>query len=390
MHDVEAHIRSLPALQQPQWDDPDRLRRVQRKLATDEPLVREGDVRALRQALAAVARGEALVVQCGDCAEDPGESTAADVQRKSAVLDLVAGTVKLAAHKPVLRVGRIAGQYGKPRSQEFERIGCLSLMPYRGHLINRPEPTPEHRRPEPMNILDCHAAAGRIMDRLGWRGGHRDPRLDSAVWTSHEALVLDYELPLLRRTADSGLMLASTHWPWVGARTNAPDSAHVALLASIANPVACKVGPKVTVRQLLEICARLDPQREPGRLTLISRMGADAVAERLPELVAAVHDAGYPVIWLVDPMHGNTVTTPDGLKTRLLTEITREVQAFQCAVRRNGGVAGGLHLETTPDDVTECVRNDAELDSVALKSTTLCDPRLNPRQAVLVAAAWQG
>jgi 3-deoxy-7-phosphoheptulonate synthase len=233
------------------------------------------------------------------------------------------------------------------------------------------------------------------MGVLGWSGttgrdGLRAADDGRVVWTSHEALLLDYELPMLRRDSLGRLWLASTHWPWIGNRTNQIDGAHVALLASVINPVACKVGPEMDTGTLLALCERLDPQREKGRLTLISRMGAHRVADRLPPLVAAVRAAGHPVVWLSDPMHGNTVTAPNGLKTRFLDTIEREIQDFQCAVRGGGGVIGGLHLETTPDEVVECVAHSVDIDQVGDKYTSFCDPRLNPWQAVAVISAWQG
>lgn len=208
------------------------------------------------------------------------------------------------------------------------------------------------------------------------------------MWTSHEALLLDYELPMIRTLADGCRWLASTHWPWVGDRTRQLDGAHVALLASITNPVACKVGPSMSADEVVRLCERLDPHRMPGRLTLIVRMGAGKVADRLPVLVAAVQRAGHPVIWLCDPMHGNTITTPDGRKTRLLVAISQEIGEFRKAVVGAGGVAGGVHLETTPDDVTECVADASALASVGDRYTSLCDPRLTPWQAVSVLAAW--
>ena len=210
------------------------------------------------------------------------------------------------------------------------------------------------------------------------------------MWTSHEALLLDYELPMVRRQPDGGLLLGSAHWPWIGERTRQVDGAHVALLAAVDNPVACKVGPQMTPEQILALCERLDPRREPGRLTLIARMGADAVRAALPPLVRAVRAAGHPVIWLTDPMHGNTVNSPVGLKTRCVETVIREVTDFQSAVAEAGGVDGGLHLETTPDQVTECAVGESEIPGVGEKYTSLCDPRLNPSQAVAVASAWRG
>ncbi|MDT0392971.1 MULTISPECIES: 3-deoxy-7-phosphoheptulonate synthase [Streptomyces] len=390
MDDALLDIKDKPAQQQPEWGDAARVRQVAETLARRPALVDAEDVDTLRSLLARVASGQALVVQSGDCAEDPAECTPGYVARKTAVLDLLAGALKMITHKPVIRVGRIAGQFGKPRSSPTELVGGVELPSYRGHMVNGPEPDPESRRPEPRRILDCYAAAGEIMTHLGWRNTGRRHTIEPPVWTSHEALILDYELPMVRRDERGRLVLTSTHWPWIGERTRQLDGAHVALLSRVANPVACKIGPNVTPDELLGLCERLDPGREKGRLTLIARMGAATVGDRLPKLVAAARAAGHPVIWLTDAMHGNTVTLPGGLKTRYMETIEREIQEFQEAVRSEGGIIGGLHLETTPDDVTECVPNDACADHVADKYTTYCDPRLNPSQAVAVASAWLG
>ncbi|WP_416972064.1 3-deoxy-7-phosphoheptulonate synthase [Streptomyces sp. 4F14] len=373
-------IRLKPARQQPEWEDLEQVERVRDELVRRPALVTCADVRALRAALAEVAAGNALVVQAGDCAEDPDECTAAHVARKTAVLDLLAGTVKLAAHRPVVRIGRIAGQFAKPRSQATETVDGVELPVFRGHMVNSPEPDKDSRRPDPLRLLTGYMAAAEIMEHLGRRAGVEPP-----VWTSHEALLLDYEIPMLRRDREGRLLLASTHMPWIGERTRQVDGAHVALLAEVVNPVGCKVGPKMTSAELLALCEKLDPEREPGRLTLIARMGAGTVAQALPPLVAAVRAAGHPVSWLTDPMHGNTVTTEGGVKTRHTETVAREITAFQEAVRSAGGVAGGLHLETTPDDVVECVTNSG---CPTGRYTSHCDPRLNPGQAVAVASAW--
>ncbi|GGM33322.1 phospho-2-dehydro-3-deoxyheptonate aldolase [Longimycelium tulufanense] len=372
------------------WGDEAQVRRVRRELAAQPALVRAEDVQTLRAVLTRVAVGEAHVVQAGDCAEDPAESDADYVARKVGLLDVLAGTLKMNARKPVVRVGRIAGQLAKPRSRPTEVVGGVELPVYRGHMVNSPEPDPEGRRPDPLRLLSCYQAASTVMDHLGWRGPARRAGIDPPVWTSHEALLLDYEVPMLRRDSAGRLVLTSTHWPWVGERTRQVEGAHVALLAEVVNPVACKVGPSITVDELLALCERLDPRRETGRLSLIARMGADLVADKLPPLVSAARTAGHPVIWLCDPMHGNTVVTSDGLKTRYLEAILREVRDFQDAVRAAGGVCGGLHLETTPDDVTECVVGASRVDQVGDKYTSFCDPRLNPEQAVAVASAWSG
>ncbi|MEV4441600.1 3-deoxy-7-phosphoheptulonate synthase [Streptomyces sp. NPDC049577] len=391
MNNALLDARLKPALQQPDWGDAaPQVLRVREELATRPALVRAGDVRTLRAHLAQVARGESQVVQAGDCAEDPAESTAGYVARKAGLLDVLAGVMKMITHKPVVRAGRMAGQYAKPRSNPTERVAGIELPVYRGHMVNDPEPHPDRRRPDPRRLLAGYHAASEVMTHLGWANPSRRSGICPPVWTSHEALLLDYELPLVRRDEEGRSWLTSTHWPWIGERTRQVDGAHVALLAEVDNPVACKVGPKMDIDELLALCETLDPDREQGRLTLIARMGAEAVADRLPPLVAAVKAAGHPVIWLTDPMHGNTVTAPDGLKTRLLDTVIREVRDFQCAVRTAGGVAGGLHLETTPEDVTECVKDESGLGHVGDKYTSFCDPRLNPQQAIAVVSAWQG
>nr|WP_203672864.1 MULTISPECIES: 3-deoxy-7-phosphoheptulonate synthase [unclassified Streptomyces] len=382
-------IRIRKALQQPDWPDLRQVARVRDTLAARPALVRAHDLGVLRGALARVVAGEAMVVQVGDCAEDPGECTPTDVSRKVALLDLLAGTLRMNAHKPVIRVGRIAGQYAKPRSSGAELVGDTHLPTFRGHMVNGPEPDEEARRPDPQNILTCYTAADDIMQHLGWQhsAALRDA-ISPPVWTSHEALLLDYEIPMLRGDGDGRVFLGSTHWPWIGERTRQLDGAHVSLLAGVSNPVGCKVGPTMEPGELLALCERLDPDREPGRLTLISRMGADRILNRLPPLVEAVRDAGHPVIWLTDPMHGNTVTAPDGNKTRYVETVSHEVRRFQEAVTGADGVCGGLHLETTPNDVTECVSCEADLAHVGDKYTTFCDPRLNPHQAVSVVSTW--
>ncbi|WP_281730728.1 3-deoxy-7-phosphoheptulonate synthase [Streptomyces tagetis] len=388
MSDALIDIELKPAAQQPQWDDADQVRRVRSDLAARPALVRTEDVRALRGHLARVAAGEALVVQAGDCAENPDECTAAHVARKAAVLDVLAGTLRLITGKPVLRVGRIAGQFTKPRSRATEQVGGAELPVYRGHMVNDPGPTAESRRPDPLRLLTGYMAADEAMRHLGRHRLAGPQRIDPAVWTSHEALLLDYEVPLLRHE-DDGLLLSSTHWPWIGERTRRPDGAHVALLAGVVNPVSCKIGPRTTPAELLELCGRLDPRREPGRLTLIARMGAGTVGEALPPLVEAVRAAGHPVVWLTDPLHANTVGAPGGFKTRYVRDAVREVVAFHHAVVRHGGTAGGLHLETTPDAVLECVEDAREAHLVGDAYKTFCDPRLNVDQAVRVVSAWR-
>lgn len=374
------------ARQQPQWEDPAQVEQVRDVLAALPPLVETESLRRLRGLLAGVAAGQAQVLQAGDCAEDPAECTAGDVERKTGLLNVLADVMNAITHQPVVRVGRIGGQYAKPRSAHTEWVGGVEIPVYRGHMVNGPEPHPEARRPDPRRLLAGYRAASQLMSNLC---PTPQARIDPSVWTSHEALLLDYEIPMLRRDREGRAALTSTHWPWIGERTRQLEGAHVALLADVVNPVACKVGPRMTVAELLGLCARLDPEQEPGRLTLIARIGADATMDLLPPLVRAVRTAGHPVIWLVDPMHANTVTTTEGRKTRVVETIIREVTAFQVAVRAAGGIPGGIHLETTPDAVTECADAPYDTDRIGEKYTTLCDPRLNPRQAVSVVSVWQ-
>nr|WP_203721317.1 3-deoxy-7-phosphoheptulonate synthase [Streptomyces coelicoflavus] len=381
--------KQLPAYQQPDWPDGEALTAARAGLAQAPPLVRSEDVALLRSLLASAARGEVQVVQSGDCAEDPAECTAGYVARKAALLDVLAGVMKASSLKPVVRVGRLAGQFGKPRSSSFETVDGVVLPSYRGHMVNSPEPDPELRRPDPRRLVAGYEAASAAMGLLGWHSV-LVPGAEAPVWTSHEALLLDYEEPMLRAQRDGSLLLTSTHWPWIGERTRGLDDAHVALLASVANPVACKAGPTMTADEITSLCERLDPDREPGRLTLISRMGRGRAAERLPELVRTVRAAGHPVLWLCDPMHGNTVSVAGGVKTRFLDSVVGEVEEFQQAVSDNGGVAAGLHLETTPDPVHECVDDASHVAELGDKYTSFCDPRLNPEQAVAVASAWRG
>ncbi len=382
-------LYEFPADQQPTWPASKEIHRVREQLSVLPPLIEAEDVSVLQGHLARVAAGQVQVVQAGDCAEDWAECTPGAVARKAGLLDILAGVIRMTTHKPVLRVGRIAGQFGKPRSKPFETVGGVELPVYRGHMVNDPEPAPELRKPNPQRLLTGYWAARSAIQHLGWLGAGV-ARPDAPVWTSHEALLLDYEIPMVRRRTDGRLMLTSTHWPWIGERTRSLEGAHVNLLANVMNPVSCKVGPTMTVEQITGLCERLDPDREPGRLTLISRMGVDNVEQRLPALVRAVRDAGHPVIWLTDPMHGNTLNSPDGLKTRLVDSIIREMTSFQDVVSANGGVAGGLHLETTPDEVTECAHNQMRIHEVGTKYTSLCDPRLNPGQAISVVSAWRG
>ncbi|MFJ8581126.1 3-deoxy-7-phosphoheptulonate synthase [Micromonospora sp. NPDC093277] len=375
-----------PADQQPDWPDRGLAAKVRDEVGQLPPLVAPDEVDALAELLAEVAAGRARVVQAGDCAEDPAECTPHHLAPKADMLWSLADRVAGATGQPVVPVGRIAGQFAKPRSASHERIGAIDLPVYRGSLVNGPEPDAASRCPDPLRMLAGYQASAQAMRFLATAGTGTGRR----VWTSHEALILDYESALVRHDGDGRRYLTSTHWPWLGDRTRHLDGPHVAFLAAVRNPLACKVGPGTDAAELVALCDRLDPRRQPGRLTLIARLGADAVADRLPPLARAVRLAGHPVIWLCDPMHGNTVRAADGRKTRLVRTVLREVAVFQEVLTSLGVAPGGLHLETTPAAVDECVTDQSQLDRVGLAGyTTLCDPRLNPEQAETVVSAWR-
>lgn len=384
--------RRHPAAQQPAWPDADLLRRVRARLAAMPGLVPAQEVLDLRRLLSRAAHADAFVVQLGDCAETfdpPGfASTAARVD----LLHTTARTVERALHRRAVTIGRIAGQYAKPRSSPVERVGDLELPSFRGHLVNDPAPDPAARVPDAMRLIQGRRHAGQVLDLLRELAGSGMAMPDAlgsrapAVWTSHEALVLDYEEPLVRRDPLTGAWyLASTHLPWIGARTCEPDGAHVRFLAGIANPVGLKVGPDVGPEQLAELCGRLDPGHRPGRLVLISRMGADRVRSALPPLVEAVARLGHPVVWVCDPVHGNTYTGGTGHKTRHTDRVGDEITGFFEAVRAARGWPGGVHLEATPADVTECVGGAVTEQDLPLRYETACDPRLNGIQTAQIA-----
>ncbi|WP_079102749.1 3-deoxy-7-phosphoheptulonate synthase [Streptomyces sp. TP-A0356] len=377
-----------PAPGQPEWSDPVRAAAVRAELTRLPGLVTWEETEALRLLLARAAAGEYQVIQAGDRAEDPAECDPAAVAPKARLLDALAGIMEVNTGRPVVRIGSLAGQFALPHDSPTERVEGVELPVYRGHLVNRPEPDADARRARAEHMLGCRTAARRATVFLRERADGRGRPSGAPVWTSHEALVLDYELPFLRRTPTGRTLLTSTHLPWLGERTRRPDGAHARTLALTANPLACEVGPGTAPGELLRLCSVLDPGREPGRLTLVSRMGAARVASELPRLVTAVREAGYPAAWLCDPMGGNTLTARSGHRTRLVSVLIEEVVAFQRVVAEADGVAAGLRLETTPDSVTECAWGVVDVDRVAERYTSLCGPRLNPQQAFTVTGAW--
>jgi 3-deoxy-7-phosphoheptulonate synthase len=379
---------ALPAAQQPDWRDHPAYDRVREKLAGVPALVLPEELRDLRAGLAEVAEGRATLLQLGDCAESFYECTTEHTARRVSALGTLADRLAARVGQDVLRVGRLGGQYAKPRSNPVEVVDGVPLPAFRGHLVNSEAPSPEARRHDPRRLLWGYHFADEVQRtlrtvRLEEANRPGAPWIHTGPWSSHDALVIDYDGALVRTDAATGrLFLGSTHFPWVGARTNDPAGAHVALLAAVANPVAAKIGPATTPAGVVALCAALDPDREPGRLSLIVRMGAAAVAEALPPLVRAVRAAGHPVVWLSDPMHGNTVRTASGRKTRYLDTLLTEARAVEAVLAEQHAHLGGLHLETAADAVTECVGGPVESEEgLATHYTSLCDPRLNTEQA---------
>lgn len=425
--------RSKRALQQPSYPDPEALDSVLAELRRQPPLVFAGEVDDLRTNLAAASRGEAFVLTGGDCAETFAEATADHLRLKIQTLLQMAVVLTYGASLPVIKIGRIAGQYAKPRSSDMETRGDVTLPSYRGDAVNSFEFTPESRIPDPTRLLDLyhHAASTLNLIRAFTRGGYADLRLvhhwnrgftanpayaryeslaeeihravkfleaagvSSAaqmrsvdLFSSHEALLLEYESAMTRidsRTGDP--YNTSGHFLWIGERTRGVDDAHVELLAHVRNPIGVKLGPTTSIDDMRRLVDRLNPEGEEGRLTFITRMGADKIRHALPPLLEAQARDGRPVTWVTDPMHGNTITSSTGYKTRRFETIMDEVTGFFEAHREAGTVPGGIHVELTGDDVTEVLGGSEQLDEEALRDRyeTLVDPRLNHQQSLEMA-----
>jgi 3-deoxy-7-phosphoheptulonate synthase len=425
--------RGLPAAQQPEWPDPSRLRAVTGELAGLPPLVFAGECDLLRERLAAVARGEAFVLQGGDCAETFASATADAVRAKLQTLLQMAVVLTYGASVPIVKIGRMAGQFAKPRSRPVEARDGVELPAYRGDAVNGFEFTAAARTPDPARLLrayhcsavtlnlcrafatggyaDLHqvhawnqdfvsrSPAGQRYERLAgeidralafMRACGADPEELRAVelFSSHEALLLDYEQALTRTDSRTGQAYdTSAHFVWVGERTRDPGGAHIEFASGIRNPIGVKVGPDTAPADVLALIARLNPDRDPGRLTLITRMGATRVRDALPPLIKAVVAEGLEVPWVCDPMHGNTFEAPSGHKTRRLNDVLDEVQGFFEVHRGLGTHPGGIHIEFTGDNVTECVGGSHEIAAADLhqRYETACDPRLNRSQALDLA-----
>jgi 3-deoxy-7-phosphoheptulonate synthase len=424
---------TLPALQQPRWPDQDRLKAAVRALEGLPPLVLAAECDQLKERLAAVARGEAFLLQGGDCAETFAGTTEDSVRGKFQTLLQMAVVLTYAASVPVVKVGRMAGQFGKPRSADTEVRDELELPSYRGDAVNGIEFTPESRRPDPRRLLEAYHCASATLNlcRSLAGGGHADLRgvhawnhdfvagspagqryeqladeIDRAIafmnacgadprefrsvefYASHEALLLDYERPLTRTDPRTGHAYdLSAHLLWIGERTRDPRGAHVEFARQIRNPIAVKIGPDASAESVLELIEALDPEQEPGRLTLTTRMGAGRIRQALPALVEKVAASRAPVVWVCDPMHGNTVTAASGQKTRNFDDVLDEVAGFFEVHRALGTYPGGIHIEFTGDDVTECTGGGqpiAESD-LGYRYETTCDPRLNRSQSLDLA-----
>ncbi|MCH6162579.1 3-deoxy-7-phosphoheptulonate synthase [Streptomyces marispadix] len=382
------------AAQQPQWEDEEELVLAAKELASRPAPVSADACHALRHRLAAAARGEAFVVQGGDCAERFGASSAEPVRTKIRQLRQLGTLVEELSGLDAVLIGRIAGQYAKPRSNPTETVGGLTLPVYRGDAVNSPEPHPDSRRPDPRRLVRAYDHATEVLTALaahGGRPGAAEPGTTrvAPVFTSHEALLLDYERPLIRPDEVAGGSYGSSgHMLWIGERTRQLDGAHVHFAEQVNNPVGVKLGPSAEPADVRALCKRFDRYGPPGRLTLISRMGRGAVTERLPRLVEAAAPFAGRVVWLCDPMHGNTLPHVSGRKSRVLTDVREEVRGFFAVLRDYGAHPCGLHLETTPEPVTECVpeRDDLECPGALTRYTSACDPRLNAEQAAELVA----
>lgn len=425
--------RRLPAAQQPEWPDPAQVRAVTAELAEQPPLVFAGECDQLREKLAAVAAGEAFLLQGGDCAETFSGATVDAVRDKIETLLQMALVLTYAASVPVVKIGRIAGQFAKPRSRPTESRDGVELPAYRGDAVNDFEFTPDARRPDPARLLRAYNSAAVTLNlcRAFAHGGYADlhqahawnqdfvaqspagqryeqiaGEIDRALafmkacgadseelhgvefYSSHEALLLEYERALTRIDGRTAVPYdLSAHLVWIGERTRDPDGAHVEFCRQIHNPIGVKLGPTASPDDAVALVERLNPGREPGRLTFITRLGAGKVREVLPPLVEKITEQGAPVAWVCDPMHGNTFETASGHKTRRLDHVLDEVAGFFEVHRALGTHPGGIHVEFTGDDVTECIGGGHEIaeDELQDRYETACDPRLNRRQALDLA-----
>ncbi len=424
--------RQLPIKQQPVWDDLTEVAAVSKTLSTLPPLVFAGEVDQLRERLAGAARGEAFLLQGGDCAETFAGATADQIRNRVKTVLQMAVVLMYGAEMPVIKMGRMAGQFAKPRSSDTETRGDITLPAYRGDIVNGYDFTPESRRANPERMIQgYHTAASTLnLIRAFTQGGFADLRevhnwnkgftanpanaryeqlareIDRAInfmtacgadfealkrtefFVSHEALLMDFERPMTRIDSRTGTPYnTSAHFVWIGERTRELDGAHVDFLSRVRNPIGVKLGPTTTPETMRELIEKLDPNREPGRLTFITRMGAGKIRDALPPLLEAVTSTDANPLWITDPMHGNGITTPTGYKTRRFDDVVDEVKGFFEAHRAAGTFPGGIHVELTGDDVTECLGGSEHIDEadLATRYESLCDPRLNHMQSLELA-----
>ena len=428
--------RTRTARQQPAYDDAQHLADVEQRLRSFPPLVFAGEARDLKRKLSDVAAGRAFLLQGGDCAESFADFRADTIRDSLCVLLQMAVVLTFGAGMPVVKVGRFAGQFAKPRSSDVERQGDAELPSYRGDIINALDFTEAARRPDPerqiqayaqsaatLNLLRAFTSGGyaklarvhawnldfvasssqgeryqevashisealAFMEACGMSDANTPPMASTAFYTSHEALLLGYEEALTRTDSISGKWYnTGAHFIWIGDRTREIDGAHVQYAKGVENPIGVKAGPSLTPDQLLRLLDALDPNREPGRMTVIARMGHDQVAKHLPPLLRAVKREGRSVVWSCDPMHGNTIKAASGYKTRPFARIMDEVASFFAIHEAEGTQAGGIHIEMTGQNVTECTGGAQEITDEGLSHFyhTHCDPRLNAQQSLEVA-----
>ena len=427
---------NFAADQQPDWPDDNELNAVLKEISELPPLVFAGEARTLKSKLERVCNGEALLLQAGDCAESFSALSANSIRDKLKVILQMAVALTYSTGLPVVKVGRIAGQFAKPRSSPTETKDDVELPSFRGHIVNDTDFNAGARTANPNRLLMAYNQSSATLNllRAFTSGGFADltqvhswnqqfvanspagaqykeiadgitnalafmracgitsedhPALHEVdFYTSHEALLLGYEEALTRNDSMSGDWYdCSAHMLWIGERTRRLDGAHIEFLRGVENPLGCKLGPTATTEDAIKLCEILNPKQIPGRLTFITRMGASVIDNKLPELVGAVQDSDHPVVWACDPMHGNTYTAESGLKTRNFSDVVDETKKFFHIHRSIGTWAGGIHVELTGDNVTECVGGAENLsdDDLALRYETMCDPRLNASQSLELA-----
>lgn len=423
---------NLPAVQQPNWPDAAAVAQVRKELSVLPPLVFAGEVDNLRSRLAQAASGKAFLLQGGDCAETFVDATADRIRNRVKTLLQMALVLTYGASMPIIKMGRMAGQFAKPRSSDSETRDGITLPAFRGDIINGYEFNEASRTPDPKRVLQAYHTSASTLNliRAFTQGGFADLRsvhewnrgfadnpansrylelaneIDRAIkfmaacgadfdqlrttefYTSHEGLLFDYERPLTRIDSRTGNpYITSGHFIWIGERTRQLDHAHVDYLSRVRNPIGVKLGPTTQVTDVLELIERLDPEREPGRLTFITRMGAGKIRDELPKLVEAVRDSDANPLWITDPMHGNGITTKNGYKSRRFDDVMDEVTGFFEVHRAAGTFPGGVHVELTGDDVAECLGGSEMIDEASLEERyeSVCDPRLNHMQSLELA-----